>query len=106
MNEEVYELAAVKKGLNDQERSDFDLQFSSSRKDPTTALLFSLFLGMAGVDRFFIGDTGKGVGKLLTLGGVGIWAMIDWFLIQKATRRKNALLARDIKSVLIGNRSQ
>jgi hypothetical protein len=36
-----------------------------------------------------IGDTGLGVGKLLTCGGLGIWAIIDWFMIQKATREKN-----------------
>ena len=58
-------------------------------KSPMTALLLSLFLGCYGVDRFYIGDTGMGVGKLLTLGGCGIWAIIDWFMIQGATREKN-----------------
>ncbi|MFN3640643.1 MAG: TM2 domain-containing protein, partial [Flavobacterium sp.] len=42
-----------------------------------------------GVDRFYIGDTGMGVGKLLTCGGLGIWAIVDWFLIMGATREKN-----------------
>jgi hypothetical protein len=36
-----------------------------------------------------IGDTGIGVGKLLTCGGLGIWTIIDLFLIQKATKEKN-----------------
>ncbi len=58
-------------------------------KNPTTALILSLFLGGLGVDRFYIGDTGLGVGKLLTCGGVGIWTIIDWFLIMKATRENN-----------------
>lgn len=58
-------------------------------KSPTTALILSIFLGSWGVDRFYIGDTGLGVGKLLTCGGVGIWAIIDWFLITNATREKN-----------------
>lgn len=39
-------------------------------KNPTTALILSIFLGVYGVDRFFIGDTGMGVGKLLTCGGL------------------------------------
>jgi hypothetical protein len=30
-----------------------------------------------------------GIGKLLTCGGLGIWAIIDWFLIMGATREKN-----------------
>ena len=58
-------------------------------KDPTTALLISIFAGAYGIDRFYIGDTGKGVGKLLTCGGLGIWTIIDWFLIMGATREKN-----------------
>jgi len=58
-------------------------------KDPQTALIISIFLGAYGIDRFFIGDTGMGVGKLLTCGGLGIWAIIDWFQIQGATRQKN-----------------
>lgn len=58
-------------------------------KDPTTSLIISLLGGTLGIDRFFIGDTGLGVGKLLTCGGFGIWAIIDWFLIMGATRDKN-----------------
>lgn len=58
-------------------------------KDPTIALIISLLGGSLGIDRFFIGDTGLGIGKLLTCGGFGIWAIIDWFLIMGATREKN-----------------
>ncbi len=58
-------------------------------KSPMTALLLSIFVGSVGVDRFYIGDIGMGVGKLLTFGGCGIWALIDWFIIQNATREKN-----------------
>jgi len=58
-------------------------------KDPTTSLIISILAGNLGIDRFFIGDTGMGVGKLLTCGGLGIWAIIDWFMIMGATREKN-----------------
>jgi TM2 domain-containing membrane protein YozV len=58
-------------------------------KDPTTALLISIFAGAYGIDRFYIGDTGMGVGKLLTCGGFMVWAIVDWFLIQGATKEKN-----------------
>ncbi|HSD06113.1 TM2 domain-containing protein [Flavobacterium sp.] len=60
-------------------------------KDPTTSLLISIFAGHLGIDRFYIGDTGMGVGKLLTCGGFGIWTIVDWFLIQGATREKNTI---------------
>ena len=42
-----------------------------------------------GVDRFYIGDVGLGVGKLLTCGGAYVWWLIDIFMIQDATKRKN-----------------
>ena len=62
----------------------------STFKQPVVALVLSLVFGTLGVDRFYIGDTIKGVIKLLTCGGVGIWAIIDWFLIMDLTREKNA----------------
>lgn len=58
-------------------------------KDPTTSLIVSLLAGTLGIDRFIIGDVGLGVGKLLTFGGCYIWAIVDLFLIQGATREKN-----------------
>ncbi len=58
-------------------------------KDPTISLVLSLLTGQLGIDRFFIGDTGLGIGKLITCGGLGIWTIIDWFLIMNATREKN-----------------
>jgi TM2 domain-containing membrane protein YozV len=56
-----------------------------SSKSYVTALLLSFFLGYLGVDRFYLGQTGLGIGKLLTFGGCGIWALIDFILI--ATRK-------------------
>lgn len=58
-------------------------------KDPTTILIVSLLGGGLGIDRFIIGDTGLGIGKLLTCGGLGVWALVDLFLIMDATRQKN-----------------
>lgn len=58
-------------------------------KDPTTSLIISILAGSLGIDRFMIGDIGLGILKLLTCGGLGIWAIIDWFMIKGATREKN-----------------
>ncbi len=58
-------------------------------KDPTTSLIVSILAGSLGIDRFMLGDTGLGIGKLLTCGGLGIWTIVDWFNIQKSTREKN-----------------
>lgn len=58
-------------------------------KDPTMMLIISILIGHLGVDRFLLGDTGLGVAKLLTCGGLGIWTIVDWFLIMDMTRQKN-----------------
>lgn len=58
-------------------------------KDPTISLLLSILVGTVGADRFYIGDIGLGIGKLITGGGCGIWWLIDIFMIMDATRRKN-----------------
>jgi TM2 domain-containing membrane protein YozV len=52
-----------------------------SDKSYITALLLSFFLGSLGIDRFYLGQTGLGIGKLLTFGGCGIWSLIDFILI-------------------------
>lgn len=51
------------------------------QKDWLTALLLSIFLGQLGVDRFYLGHVGLGIVKLLTVGGCGIWWLIDVILI-------------------------
>ncbi|XP_069139013.1 TM2 domain-containing protein amaretto-like [Argopecten irradians] len=46
-----------------------------------TTLIYSVLLGFLGMDRFCLCHTGTAVGKLLTLGGVGIWWIVDIILL-------------------------
>jgi len=87
---ESYHLNAVREKLLTLDESKWGMVQTLQLKDPTTALIISIVGGgHLGIDRFYIGDTGLGIGKLLTCGGLGIWTIIDWFLIMGATREKN-----------------
>jgi hypothetical protein len=66
-----------------------------SDKEYIIALLFSIFLGYFGIDRFYMGQVGMGIGKLLTGGGCGVWWLIDIILI--ATRSSNDSAGRPLK---------
>ena len=50
-------------------------------KNYVIAFIISWLVGFLGIDRFYLGYTGLGILKLITLGGCGIWALIDWILI-------------------------
>ncbi|WP_313811715.1 TM2 domain-containing protein [Glutamicibacter sp.] len=52
--------------------------------------LLSWFLGGLGIDRFYLGKFGTGILKLITLGGFGIWALIDIILILAGAMRDKA----------------
>jgi len=52
--------------------------------------LLSLLLGVLGVDRFYLGKIGTGILKLVTIGGLGIWALIDLILVLAGATRDSA----------------
>lgn len=86
---ESYQANSIREKLLSLDESKWVSLSSAKFKDPTTILIISILVGHLGVDRFLLGDTGLGVGKLLTCGGLGIWTIVDWFMIQKVTRDKN-----------------
>ncbi|MEI8365008.1 MAG: TM2 domain-containing protein [Parachlamydiaceae bacterium] len=56
-------------------------EITKSDKSFVATLLFCLLLGAFGVHRFYVGKVGTGILMLLTLGGLGIWNLIDFILI-------------------------
>ena len=63
-----------------------------SNKSFLVTWLLSLLLGVFGVDRFYLGKVGTGILKLVTIGGLGIWALVDLVLVlANKTRDKQGL---------------
>ena len=52
-----------------------------SDKGFVPTLLLCFFFGVLGVHRFYVGKIGTGLLQLITIGGLGIWALVDFILI-------------------------
>lgn len=52
-----------------------------SPKTRITCALLCWFVGWLGIHRFYVKKTGTGILMLLTLGGLGIWVIVDFILI-------------------------
>jgi TM2 domain-containing membrane protein YozV len=52
-----------------------------SEKRILPAFLLCFFLGCLGAHRFYVGKIGTGILQLVTLGGLGVWALIDFIMI-------------------------
>ena len=64
-------------------------EYDNEKKSPGVAYALWFFLGAVGGHRFYAGDTGYALGLLFTLGGFGVWALIDVFFIGRRIREIN-----------------
>lgn len=58
-------------------------------RKPGTVQLLSIFPGQLGVDRFYLGEIGKGILKYFSFGGIGIWWIADMISAKKRCRAYN-----------------
>src|SRR5210317_1954326 len=103
------ELAKYKKLLDDRviSQEDFDkkkeellnrTESSGLTTDNTwlVALLLCLFVGFLGIHRFYVGKSGTGFLQIITIGGFGIWVLIDLIMIVtgKFTNKEGNFITR------------
>jgi hypothetical protein len=74
-------------------------EYESVRKDPRVAYALWCVLGIIGGHRFYLGDTARSVAMLFTLGGLGVWTLVDGLFVGRRVRavnssRRAAIMAR------------
>lgn len=85
-----------KQNLSSQELLILQSELDKKGKSKTPAWLLWLFTGGIGGHRYYMGDIGYAVAMTLTLGGLGIWSLIDAFLINGAIDKKIEEIERDV----------
>ncbi|TFC88481.1 TM2 domain-containing protein [Cryobacterium sp. TmT2-59] len=61
--------------------------YSPPPKSFVATWLFAWLLGFLAIDRFYLGKVGTGLLKLLTVGGFGLWWLIDLILVLAGAQR-------------------
>uniref|UniRef100_A0A7S1F4B0 TM2 domain-containing protein n=1 Tax=Noctiluca scintillans TaxID=2966 RepID=A0A7S1F4B0_NOCSC len=80
-NASMPEVVNASENLSTVYEYELHLQEAGLRDKLVLALLWLFGLGFGGADRCYLGNVGCGVAKALTLGGLGVWALVDWFII-------------------------
>ena len=76
---EMMMIRSITKDLSDEEIRHFYTMYASRRREPQQLLIMTLlgFIGVAGIQRFVIGETVMGILYFLTLGFCGVGTIID-----------------------------
>lgn len=102
--------------MSDEQKGKFNSSLAMIKlKSHVVGLVLGLFLGVVGADRFYKGDIGMGIAKLvlyilgyvllifgassystalMVIGGImifaaGVWVLVDWFLVWKGIKKDN-----------------
>ncbi|MFC7533055.1 TM2 domain-containing protein [Actinoplanes sp. GCM10030250] len=65
-------------------------EYESVKKDPRVAFALWCAVGLIGGHRFYLGDTARSVAMLFTLGGLGVWTLVDGLFVRRRVAAVNA----------------
>jgi TM2 domain-containing membrane protein YozV len=71
-------------------------EYDDAKKSSGVAYLLWFALGVVGAHRFYLGNKGMGIAMILTLGGLGVWTLIDVFFIGKRLSQVNQVTKQRI----------
>jgi TM2 domain-containing membrane protein YozV len=86
----------LQKNMNREQKMMFQSQYENERVDPDTAVILAIF----GFHYFYVGKVGLGVLFLITLGGLGIWWLIDLFRTKGMAERYNLDKAQQLATLV------
>lgn len=88
----------AKQDLSTQELQLLASEMDSRKKSTATTWILWFFFGGIGGHRYYLGKIGSGVAMTLTLGGLGIWSIIDIFLMNGMISKKNSEIESEVIS--------
>ena len=80
----------AKQGMTAEQLAMVGQEVDRKAKSKGIAYVIWFFLGGIGGHRYYAGNIGMGLAMTLTLGGLGLWSLIDVFFIGGAIERTNA----------------
>ncbi|MFI5495045.1 TM2 domain-containing protein [Actinoplanes sp. NPDC051859] len=66
-----------------------EAEYDSVKKDARVAYALWCLTGIIGGHRFYLGDTARSIAMLFTLGGLGVWTLLDVVVVGRRVRAVN-----------------
>ncbi len=100
--EEMIFIKEITKDLNDEQRRNFSMIYSSKRRDPQHILLFTIlgFLGIAGIQRFVTNQMGMGILYFFTAGLCFIGTIVDLMNYRSLANEYNYKMAMESRHLI------
>ena len=81
LNDLLRDRVITQEEFNSQKDKLLDSSTKTNSIDWLALFLLTFFVGVLGVHRFYVGKIGTGVLMLITLGGLGVWFLVDLLLV-------------------------
>ena len=81
LNDLLRDRVITQEEFDSQKEKLLDSSTKTNSIDWLALFLLTFFVGIFGVHRFYVGKIGTGVLMLITLGGLGVWFLVDLILV-------------------------